>query len=200
MFSYGYVKFSRRLLTWQWYSDITVFKLFAHLMLSANIKDKMWRGTKIKRGDVISSIARLSAETGLSLHQVRTALDKLTSTSEIKITNYSHFTVYTITDYDAFQSEEWADEPCPDYADTVTENDSASAKKCQTQSNERTPSGQSGVREYKEEYKRNYKNKNNYNKSYSPPAGKTSGKKFTSEPSFDLDAFLQYAMTHDPTL
>ena len=199
MLSYGFVKFSRRLMSWQWYSDVTVFKLFAHLMLSANIKDKQWRGTLIKRGDVISSIARLSAETGLTVHQVRTALDKLTSTGEVKITNYSHFTVYSIADYDGFQSEEW-EESCPDYADTVTENDKASAGKSQTEGREQTASGQSGVREYKEEYKRNYKNKNNYNKSYSPPAGKTNGKKFMSEPSFDLDLFLQYAKTHDPTL
>lgn len=189
-------------MSWQWYTDVTVFKLFAHLMLSANIKDKQWRGTKIKRGDVISSIARLSAETGLTVHQVRTALEKLTSTEEIKITNYSHFTVYSIADYDGFQSEEWEDEPCPDSADTVTENDKASAGKCQAEGRERTASGQSGVREYKEEYKRNYKNKNNYKKCYSPPAGKTPGKTYlsSSEPSFDLNAFLQYAMTHEPTL
>lgn len=91
------------MLDWEWYDDINAKVLFIHCLLKANWKDNEWRGNKIKRGSFITSLPSLSKETGLSLQQTRTSLDKLKLTGELtdKPTNKNRY--ITVTNYDRFQ-------------------------------------------------------------------------------------------------
>ena len=98
-----YVKLFRKMLNWEWYTDINTKVLFLHCLLKANWKDGAWHGHTYKRGQFITSLPSLSKETGLSIQQVRTALKHLKSTGELTVKNYSKFRVITVVSYDSFQ-------------------------------------------------------------------------------------------------
>jgi len=101
--STGWIKLHRQFLDWEWYSDINVTRLFLHLMLKANHKDKKYRGEIIKRGQLLTGRELLSSETGLSEQQIRTCLTKLKSTSDITIKSTSKGTLLTIDNYSIYQ-------------------------------------------------------------------------------------------------
>ena len=80
MYTEGYIKMHRKILEWEWYEDINVYRLFTHLIFTANWTEQKWQGITIERGQRIISLGHLAKETGLSIQQVRTALKKLEST------------------------------------------------------------------------------------------------------------------------
>ena len=79
----GYLKLWRSIVTWQWYGDVHVTRLFIHLVMTCNYERRQWRGMTIEPGQLVTSIAQLTAETNLTTQQVRTALAKLASTHDI---------------------------------------------------------------------------------------------------------------------
>lgn len=95
--------FPYRMLEWEWYDDLYMFRLFMHLLFKANNRDKEWHGTIIKRGQLVTSLANLSAETGLSYQQVRSCLDKLNKTGEINKQTTNKFTIITVCKYGKYQ-------------------------------------------------------------------------------------------------
>jgi len=101
--STGWIKLHRSLLDWEWYDDINVSRLFLHLMLKANHKDRKYKGTLIKRGQLLTGRELLSNETGLSQQQIRTCLTKLKSTSDITMKSTSKGTLLTVDNYSVYQ-------------------------------------------------------------------------------------------------
>ena len=99
----GFVKISRSLLTWEWYTDSTTKVLFLHCILKANWKARKWRGIVIQRGQFITSLEQLSQETRLSIKQVRTALKHLTETGELANLSTPQYRIITVVNYDRFQ-------------------------------------------------------------------------------------------------
>jgi hypothetical protein len=81
----GWIKIHRSILDWEWYEDTNTFRLFMHLILKANHKDKNYKGKLIKRGCLVTGRDLLSVETGLSVQQIRTCLERLKLTNEITI-------------------------------------------------------------------------------------------------------------------
>ena len=102
----GWIKIHRKMLDWEWYNDNNTKILFLHLLLTANHKEKKWRGQIIKRGQKITSIQHLAEETRLSVRQVRTSLDKLKSTHEITIKTTNKNTLVTIEKYNDYQGKD----------------------------------------------------------------------------------------------
>ena len=102
----GWIKIHRKILEWEWYDDINTKVLFWHLLLTANHKDKKWRGQTIKRGQRLTSLEHLAEEVGLTVQQTRTSLNKLKSTNEITIKSTNKFTVVTIEKYSDYQINE----------------------------------------------------------------------------------------------
>jgi hypothetical protein len=101
--SNGWIKLHRSLLDWEWYNDTNVTRLFLHLLLKANHKEKNWRGNTIKSGQLITGRKALSKETGLSEQQIRSSLDKLKSTNEITIQSTSRSSIITVVAWDSYQ-------------------------------------------------------------------------------------------------
>lgn len=99
----GWVCLYRKILEWQWYSDKNVRLVFLHLLLKANHKERMWQNTLIKRGQLVSSYSNLAKEIGITIQQLRTALDKLKSTNEITVETTNKFTLITIEKYSFYQ-------------------------------------------------------------------------------------------------
>lgn len=80
MLTEGFVKFQRKIVNWEWYSDINVCRVFTHLIYTANWNEQKWQGITIHRGQRVTSLEHLADETNLSVQQVRTALKKLQKT------------------------------------------------------------------------------------------------------------------------
>lgn len=99
----GYILIYRKFLEWEWYSDINTKSLFIHCLLSANWEEKKWRGKTIKRGQFFTSIKSLSTALCLSTMQIRTSLEKLSSTNEITIETTSDGTFITVCKYEEYQ-------------------------------------------------------------------------------------------------
>ena len=99
-----YIRLNRKILGWGWYTDINTCRLFIHMLLRANWKDGYFRGTTVPRGSFVSSIGKLSEETQLTPDEVRTAIKHLISTKEITKQSYNKYTVFTVKNYDLYQS------------------------------------------------------------------------------------------------
>ena len=99
----GWVKLHRKTTKWEWYSDHNVTRLFFHLLLKANHKETNWRGSTVNPGQLITGRIQLADETGLSEQQIRTALNKLKSTSEITIKPTNKYSLITITSWSEHQ-------------------------------------------------------------------------------------------------
>ena len=98
-----FIKIYRKLLNWEWYTDVNTKVLFLHCLLKANWKDGSWRGYKYKRGQFITSLPSLARETGLTIKQVRTALKHLKQTGEVADWHDSRVRIITVLSYDDYQ-------------------------------------------------------------------------------------------------
>lgn len=105
----GYIKTYRKMLEWEWYKDIPVRILFEHCLLKANFEEKKWRGQIIERGSFVTSYGNLAKETGLTVQQVRTAINKLILTSEITHKGHSKYSVITVNNWDCYQANNTQD-------------------------------------------------------------------------------------------
>lgn len=99
----GWIKAHRSLLDWEWHTDPNMVSLWMHLLVLANFEDKRWKGMVIKRGQLVTSISRLSETTGISQQSLRTCLAKLEQTQEINKQTTNKFTIITILKYDSYQ-------------------------------------------------------------------------------------------------
>lgn len=99
-----YVKISRKILEWEWYTDVNTKVLFFHILLKANWKNGRFQGLDIPRGSFVTSYQSLADETGLTVMNVRTAIKHLKLTQEITVNQHSKFSVITVKNYDAYQT------------------------------------------------------------------------------------------------
>ena len=99
-----FIKLNRKIIGWEWYQNINVKTLFIHCLLKANWKAGRFEGKDIERGSFVTSLDSLSKETGLSVRQVRTALDKLFLTGELTSKSYSKYRIITVSNYEQYQS------------------------------------------------------------------------------------------------
>ena len=75
------------------------------MLLVAWWKPGKHKGKDISRGSFPSSLNELSKETDLTENELRTAIKHLKSTGEITSKSYNKFTVFTIKNYDLYQSD-----------------------------------------------------------------------------------------------
>ena len=99
-----FIKLFEQITKWGWYQNGNTFRLFIHLLLKANFDDSVFEGRPVLRGQVVTSVNRLSKELKLSVREIRTALTHLISTNEVTTLSYSKYTVITIVKYNEFQN------------------------------------------------------------------------------------------------
>ncbi len=97
---------SRGILEWEWYTDINTTRLFIHMLLKANWRDGNFKGTMVPRGSFVSSIGKLSNETGLTDREIRTAISHLKKTGEVTSKTTNKFTVFTVVKYELYQTND----------------------------------------------------------------------------------------------
>ena len=130
--SNGWITIHRQILEWEWYDDTNTFRLFMHLLLKANHKNKRYKGKLIKRGSLITGRDLLANETGLSVQQIRTSLSKLKSTNEITIKSSKKGTEIQIVKYDDYQkvtNKVTNKQPTSNQQVTTNNNDNNETKK-----------------------------------------------------------------------
>ena len=99
-----FIKVDRNILQWRWYQDANTTRVFLHLLLTANIADHDFEKITIHRGEVVTSLASLSRQLGISVRSVRTALEHLKTTGEVTSTIYHHYRLISIPEYDRYQA------------------------------------------------------------------------------------------------
>ena len=99
----GWVKLPRKLLDWRWFKNPSTWLVFSYLLLKANYIPGQWQELTIYEGQHVTSISTISSGTGLSVQQVRTALNKLKSTGEITVKSTSKFSLITLVNWEEYQ-------------------------------------------------------------------------------------------------
>ena len=99
----GYIKLSKKILGWAWYDNINVFKIFIHLLLTAEYQERKIGRLTLERGQAFISQREVAKINGLSYKQVRNALECLQDTGEIEMHTTSKGTVITIRNYTKYQ-------------------------------------------------------------------------------------------------
>ena len=99
----GWIKINRSLLDWEWFGNAEMIQLLVYLIFKANIEDKKWQGIIVKRGQLVTSVATISADLGLTSQKVRTCLDRLRQSETISIKTTNRFSLITICNYVRYQ-------------------------------------------------------------------------------------------------
>ena len=100
----GFIVLYRSLLEWEWYTEANTARLFIHLLLTVNHTRCQWQGITIDRGQRVASYAKLAQETGLTVKEVRTALNHLKRTGEVAHSATSKFGLFTVKNYNKYQT------------------------------------------------------------------------------------------------
>ena len=102
----GWIALHRQFTQWEWFDKPEMVQLFIYLLISATHEDMQWRGMDIKRGQMVTSLEKISAATGLSIRTIRTCLSRLKTTSEITCETTNKNTLITICNYGKYQGVE----------------------------------------------------------------------------------------------
>ena len=100
----GFVAFPRGLTEWEWYTEPNTARLFFHLLLTANWQEKQWQGITIHPGELVTSQSQLAKQLGLSVRNVRTALEHLQVTGYITVKTGSKYSLITLNNYDLIEA------------------------------------------------------------------------------------------------
>ncbi|MCP4493272.1 MAG: hypothetical protein GY820_39110 [Gammaproteobacteria bacterium] len=104
----SWIKIHRKLIEWEWFQDSKTVHLFLYLLMKANCKDGLWRGNKIKRGQLITGRKSISKNTGISEQSIRTILKRLEKSQELTIKPTNKFSLITILNYNEYQESKKA--------------------------------------------------------------------------------------------
>jgi hypothetical protein len=116
----GKILIDRKILDWEWWSDVNTSRVFFYLILIASWRDTRWKGQEVKRGTVITSLASLVAGTNLTPNEVRTAIKHLLSTGEITKQSTNRNTLIYIVNYDYYQTfSQTDDKPLTNESQTI---------------------------------------------------------------------------------
>jgi len=107
----GFIKLNRKIQNWEWYSDGVTMRVFLHLLLNASYVASRFQGHKIPVGSLVVGRKSLAKSLCLSEQQIRTALTKLKSTSEITIKSTNKFSICTIVKWADYQTQQPANQP-----------------------------------------------------------------------------------------
>lgn len=99
----GWIKIHRKLAQWEWADDPKMVALWIHLLLAANYERIEWHGVTLERGQLATTMKRLSEKTGISEQSLRTIIKRLVDSKQINVQSTNKFTIITISKYDDYQ-------------------------------------------------------------------------------------------------
>lgn len=117
----NFIKIDRKILQWEWYKNEHTKNVFFHCLLKAYWKDKKIEGKIIPRGSFVSSIGKIAEELDLTPMEVRTALKHLKLTNEVTSKGTNKNTLFTVTNYDLYQTKEQTEQQTDNEQTTIKE-------------------------------------------------------------------------------
>lgn len=99
----GYVKLYRTTLDWEWFKDTATTHVWLYILMRVNWEPSKYKGVRIRRGEMLESLATMADKSGLSIQQIRTALNHLKSTGEITTKATRYGTVISVVKYSIYQ-------------------------------------------------------------------------------------------------
>jgi uncharacterized phage protein (TIGR02220 family) len=93
------------MINWEWIDSPDHVAIFVQLLLRANYKTTKYRGTEIRRGQVVSGRKKLQEWTGIEENKAYRLLKALQATGEIDIKSNNRFSIVTIRNYEAYQGK-----------------------------------------------------------------------------------------------
>lgn len=100
-----FIKIDRNIVKWRWYKDASTLRLFLHLIINANITDCDFEEITVHRGQLVTSYPHLANDLGISIKQIRTALNHLKTTGEVAVSSCSKYSVITVLNYNKYQEK-----------------------------------------------------------------------------------------------
>lgn len=98
-----FIKLSRKIQSWRWYQDANTMRVFVHILLNANVYDHDFENITVKRGQLVTSVSKISEQLNISTRSIRTALNHLKSTNEVAIKTTSKYSIITVKNYNQYQ-------------------------------------------------------------------------------------------------
>lgn len=105
-----YIKLDRNITKWRWYQNPNTFRVWIHLLLTANYEDRGYEDITIHRGELLLNYNKIAVELGMSYQAVRTAVTHLKSTGELTARREGNFSIISIVSYDEYQSNQQANQ------------------------------------------------------------------------------------------
>lgn len=144
----GWIKIWRSLLDWEWADVPEMVALWVHLLLRCTHDDTSWHGITVKRGQMVTTVAKLAAQVGMTPQQTRTCLERLENSKQITRQSTNKYTIITICKYDTYQDAETTEqqtkthtnnEPSTSEATNQASNQQQHNKKIRRQEDNNTP-------------------------------------------------------------
>ena len=95
-------KVDENTLHFDWFDEYQSRHLWIYLLLTANTEPVAFKSTVIDKGELMTKLSILSTATGLTVSQVRTALEKLADSNSIEVNTTNKYSVVKIIDFEAF--------------------------------------------------------------------------------------------------
>lgn len=95
-------RFDENTIHFDWFNEYQTRHLWIYLLLKANTEPVAFKSTVIDKGELMVTVSNLSTATGLTVSQVRTALEKLANSNCITVKTTNKYSVIIITDYDLY--------------------------------------------------------------------------------------------------
>lgn len=103
----GWIKLHRQIVEWKYFKNSEIYHVFSAMVLLANHKDGFTKdGTRVLRGQLMTSNKSLSGITGISESKIFRIVEKLKIEKQIEKLGNSKNTIITIINYDEYQSNE----------------------------------------------------------------------------------------------
>lgn len=175
----GFVKLSNSLPEWAWYHDNNTLAVYIRLLMGAVWQDTGYQNVVLKRGQAAATIPKIAAQSGLTIQQTRTVLNRLKSTGKITVENTSKFSIITLIDYDCdFEINSRSSSPTTDGQHTNNR-----------QSTDEQQAGNSPATDNQQSYFIKYRNtEDQKNRSTDIPAHEDGTEKYLPSPSGKVTA------------
>ena len=99
----AYIYLRKKILDWQWYSDTPTRSVFIHCLLRASWKETEFKGVKFGRGQLIDSNETIAKDLGLSIQNVKTAINHLKDSGDLTSLKIGRTRIITVVKYDLYQ-------------------------------------------------------------------------------------------------
>ena len=101
-----FIKLDRNIVDWRWLGSPNTLAVWIYLLVTAKNEPEDFRDFTIGRGEVLVSYGKIADKLGMTPKEVRTAIEHLVKTGEIRKTRQAqNFAIYIIEGFSRYQDK-----------------------------------------------------------------------------------------------